>query len=289
MKGRFKSLFSLIRIYQWPKNLFVLSGFLFSGQLTDVTLLSKSLFGMLAFCFVSSCVYVLNDVKDLEYDIQHPVKRLRPLASNVFNLKEAYTVASGLALLGIAMSLSLGVSFFACIFAYLILNHFYTFKFKYMALLDVFCIALGFILRVLAGSVGLSIPPSHWLLVCTLMISLFLGFAKRYAEMSLHASKVQRDSLKDYSPVLLQIYLGISAACAIMSYGLYTISPRTILTHHNSHMVITLPVVIFGIFRYLQLLLTHNQGEDPGKTLFYDPYMRITIIIYCITVLIILW
>lgn len=278
----------LFRPEQWIKNIFVLAGFFFSGKWNEPGLFMKGAAAFIIFCLASSAVYAFNDIRDVETDRMNLLKQKRPVASGLISKKKAGLCSLFLALISVSFSFLLSPELFWIISGYLLLNVFYTLKLKGQVLLDVFCIALGFILRVFAGTEGLGIPPSEWIIICTLMLSLFLGFSKRYAELTV-SSQEGRDVLKDYSKSFLELLLGITASCAIMSYGLYTISERTVTIHGTDHLIYSLPIVIYGLFRYLYLVIYRNAGGDPSREILADRFIRGTIIVYIASVLLIIF
>lgn len=281
---------NLIRPHQYLKNGFVFLGPLFSHQWDLLTLIQAVLVFM-AFCAMASAVYVLNDLIDIEADRAHPVKRHRPLPSGTITLSTAKR------LLGLLVVLSLGlsqlVSSWVTLFvaSYFFINIFYSWRLKHVVILDVFLISSGFMLRILAGTVGLGIAPSAWLLLCGLMVTLFLGFAKRRAELAmLEATEganngLTRRVLDDYSPEMLEQFIAVTAACTIISYGLYTVSPQTLAIHGSDDLIYTLPFVVYGIFRYLFLLHHRGKGNDTAKDLAQDPHMLLTVAAWVATTL----
>ncbi|MBZ0251783.1 MAG: decaprenyl-phosphate phosphoribosyltransferase [Candidatus Methylomirabilis sp.] len=265
----------LARPHQWVKNAFVFTGLLFGHAWGDPRLLSMALLAAAAFCLASSGVYVVNDVLDREADRHHPRKRARPIAAGRVSTTAA--VAYALALWAAAFTLgglsSRAVLMFLCL--YVALNIAYSARLKQVVLVDVFIIAAGFMLRILAGTTGLGIEPSRWLLLCGLMVTLFLGLAKRSAEIAEppDAAISHRKVLGQYSSNLLTGLLNITAAGVILSYALYTMAPRTIETHGTEDLIFTAPVVIYGVFRYLYLLDQENAGVDAASDILRDPHL----------------
>ncbi len=285
----------LFRIHQWSKNLFVLAAILFSGRLFDSSLWVLVALGFASFSLIASATYCFNDASDAAKDALHPLKANRPVARGAISIKTANLL--GIVLTVLALSLAYLINEYALllILLYFILNLCYTFWLKKMVLLDVFCIASGFILRVLVGSWAIGIIASQWLLLCTFNLSLFLGFAKRYAELDSLSSdnfvesfppdkkppqkqELQRDVLAEYSLPFLRVLLAVSLAMTITTYGLYTTSSRTLAVHHSEAFVYTVPLVIFGLFRYLHLVFRKGKGQDTAWDLVGDPQ-----IILCIT------
>ena len=272
-------LLKLLRPHQWVKNGFVFVGVLFSDVSDDWTLRGLVLFAATGFCLLSSCVYILNDVVDRKADQAHPVKRKRPLASGTVSISQAYALAFVCGTAGLALGAMASVSVVAILMAYLALNLAYSAGLKHIAILDVFIIAAGFMLRIFAGTWGVNIVPSHWLLLCSLLLTVFLGFAKRRAELMVSDGNgsngaIQRPVLYDYSPAVLDTMMSISAAGVIVSYSLYTVSPDTIALHRTDKLIYTLPFVLYGIFRYI-FLLHRRGGEDPAWTLLTDAHLLI--------------
>jgi 4-hydroxybenzoate polyprenyltransferase len=272
-------LLKLMRPYQWVKNGFVFVGLLFSDVSNDSGLRASVLLAAAGFCLLSSCVYTLNDVLDREADRAHPLKRRRPLASGTVSLEQAYALAFACGAAGLALGAMASAIVAGILVAYLVLNLAYSAGLKNIVILDVFIIAAGFMLRIFAGTWGVNIAPSHWLLLCGLLLTIFLGFAKRRAELMTSdgdgpSGVSQRPVLYDYSPVLLDTLMAISAAGAIVSYSLYTVSPDTIELHQTDKLIYTLPFVLYGIFRYI-FLLHRRGGEDPASTLLTDAHMLI--------------
>lgn len=268
-------LWKLIRPSQWIKNSFVFTGILFANAWGNIPLLISVAMATIAFCFMSSAVYVFNDVLDREKDLAHPKKKSRPVASGAVSVQAALILSIILAILGGLLAWIVSLKVFLIILGYFILNVAYSIRLKDVVILDVFCIATGFMFRILAGTAGVGIPPSKWLILCGLMITLFLGFAKRRAEIIALAQKKEehRSVLLLYGPLLLDEMIGITASCVIVTYSLYTMSPETIRIHHTENLVYTVPLVMYGLFRYIFLLHHRQQGGDPSRDLLKDRHM----------------
>jgi len=286
-------LFRLLRPHQWVKNGFVFVGLLFSDVGDNWKLGGSVLLAAAGFCLLSSCVYVLNDVFDCNADRAHPLKCKRPLASGTASLPQAYALAFACGTAGLALGAAASAIVVAILLAYLALNLAYSARLKHIAILDVFIIAAGFMLRIFAGTWGVGIEPSYWLLLCSLQLTVFLGFAKRRAELmasdgSGTGGASQRAVLDDYSPALLDTMMAISAAGVIVSYSLYTVSPDTVALHRTDKLIYTLPFVLYGIFRYI--FLVHRQGgEDPAWTLLTDAHMLVVGALWLGVTLWLLW
>lgn len=292
-------IFKLLRPHQYIKNGFVFLGPVFAHAWEGETLLAATL-AFLAFCAMASAVYVLNDILDVEADRRHPTKCRRPLASGAIGIPAARVILSVLVVLALALGLLVSAWVTGLLAGYLVLNIAYSLALKHVVILDVFSIAGGFMLRILAGTLGLGIEPSQWLLLCGLMLTLFLGFAKRRSELAETAvtagpapadpAPESRDDsrgdtrgdtrrvLDDYSTALLDQFIAISAACTVIAYGLYTVSPEVIALHGTDELIYTLPFVIYGIFRYLYLLHFRGRGGDTSRDLFTDAHLLVTVV-----------
>lgn len=274
-----KQIIRLLRPHQWLKNGFVLVGVLFGHAWNDASLLIQAAFAFVAFSLLASGVYVMNDLIDREQDRLHPVKCRRPLASGALPASTAWILmalcfASGFSLVFLSETRAAWV-----FVAYVALNLAYTLGLKHVVVLDVFLIAAGFMLRILAGTTGIGIEPSYWLLLCSLMLTLFLGFAKRQAEfMALDDgdAAAHRRVLEDYTPAMLDQFMMIAGAATIISYSLYTVSHETVTLHETTRLIYTVPLVIYGMFRYLFLLHGRGGGGDPARLLLTDPHLLAT-------------
>ncbi|MDD2581501.1 MAG: decaprenyl-phosphate phosphoribosyltransferase [Desulfuromonadaceae bacterium] len=283
------SVIKLLRPHHYIKNGFVLLGPLFAHHWSTQTLAEATL-AFFAFSCMASAVYVLNDIMDVDADREHPVKCRRPLPSGQVSLSLARILLIGMLTASILLSLavSLWVTLFVSI--YFIMNILYSWRLKHVVILDVFIISAGFMLRILAGTVGLGIAPSAWLLLCGLMVTLFLGFSKRRAELLMlesagDNSNLTRKVLDDYSPAILEQFISITAACTVLSFGLYTVSPQTIALHGTDNLIYTLPFVIYGIFRYLFLMHHKAKGNDTAKDLLTDWHLLLTVSAWIVTTL----
>ena len=270
-----KPYLKLLRPHQWVKSGFVFVGLLFGHAWYDALLVQRVLLAAAAFSLAASAVYVINDLADRERDRQHPQKRLRPLASGAVSVNAALLLAGVCLVLALLLAHAASSTVLAIVIGYALLNVGYSMGLKHVVLLDVFIIAAGFMLRILAGTLGVGIAPSHWLLLCGLMLTLFLGFAKRRAELNALAGSggSHRKVLDDYDPVLLDLLIGICAAGAIVSYSLYTVSAETVAMHGTASLIYSVPFVIYGVFRYLFLLHRRSGGGDPAAALMQDRHL----------------
>ncbi len=287
MLGSARDLFKLIRPHQWVKNAFVLAGILFGHEWQDPAKLTLALAAAAAFSLISSCVYILNDIQDIERDRAHPKKKERPLARGAIGIPAAAMLAAGLFSIGFALALFVSPIAAGLMGIYFVMNLAYSMGLKHIVILDVFIIAMGFMLRILVGTIGIGIEPSEWLLFCGLMVTLFLGFTKRRAEMYVReGGGATRQVLDHYTPLHLDIMIGVTAACVIMSYTLYTMNERTIQTHQTESLIYTVPFVIYGLFRYVHLLHSGRGGEDTAKDLVRDPHILVCGVLW---VLVTIW
>ena len=276
---RGQAILQLMRPHQWIKNGFVLLGLVFSHRWTEGAMLSSVGLVLLAFCLMASAVYVYNDLMDVESDRLHPTKCRRPIASGLISVATARSVCAVLSAGGLLCAAQVSWSALGLLGFYAVMNIAYSHKLKHMVLIDVFVISTGFMLRILIGTVGVGIAPSSWLLLCGMMMTLFLGFAKRRAELlaaqtsGLPARKV----LADYSPAMLDQILAVTAGCTVLSYALYTVSPETVRLHRTTQLIYTVPFLVYGIFRYLYLLHGQGSGQDTARDLLTDRHLLVTL------------
>ncbi len=289
MKTPFE-LLRLMRPHQWVKNTFVFIGLLFGHAWHDPHLVTQAVIAFVAFCLVSSAIYTVNDIVDLEQDKQHPKKCRRPLASGAVSIGAAIMLAVLLGVLGLILAYAAAPTVLMILSGYALMNIAYTLRLKHVVILDVFIIATGFMLRILAGTLGIGIPPSQWLLLCGLMVTLFLGFTKRRAEIiALNEDKAaHRKVLEHYSPVLLDKMIGVTASGLIMSYSLYTMNADTIRIHGTANLIYTVPFVMYGVFRYIYLLHHQNRGGDTAHDLVRDPHLFIVVGAWLVTTMLLI-
>lgn len=288
MIAKIKLYIKLIRIYQWTKNGFILLPFLFSKEAIELvfnpyseksySIILKLIISFFSFSFVSSSVYILNDYKDKEIDKLDPKKRNRPIASGLVHSIEAIFLFIIFFSLSILLTYFLGIISLVLLIAYFVINLFYSFGAKKIILLDVFIISIGFVIRVLFGAFSINIPVSPWLVSTTFFVALFLGFYKRFFEITNSVPEkmiggiYQRNSLKSF--------IDISASLTIINYSLYTI----LGTHANANLYWTIPFVVMGIFRYYTLLENpENKEGNPSDVLLLDPLLPLIILLWAIT------
>lgn len=284
----------LMRPHQWTKNVIVFVGVLFGGRAADFSDLGKAVGAFLLFCLLSGCVYILNDVMDVEYDRKHPRKAKRPLAARELSVGSAlafFFVGSAVALL--LSFWSLGFYFGLTAVAYYVLNLSYTFFLKNFVIVDCIAIAAGFVLRAVAGIYAFvpgGVEISLWLLICTFFLALFLAFAKRRAEVTDRTvSNEHRKTLVKYSPKFLDEMIAVVTASTVMSYSIYTIWPETIAKLGTKRMAFTIPFVVYGVFRYLYLIHRKRGGASPAVLLVRDKPMLLGVVLYGATVVLLLY
>lgn len=267
-----RAAFVSLRPHQWTKNLLVFAALAFSKHLFEADALLRSLVAFVVFCGLSGAVYLVNDVADLERDRLHPRKKLRPLASGRIGPRPALATASVLAALCLPASSFLGRPFLVCALGYLMLNFAYSFRLKNAVILDVLAISLGFVLRAVAGAMAISVRISDWLLVCTFLLALFLALSKRRHELvSLSdGASDHRAILSEYSPYLLDQMISVVTASCLMAYCFYTMAPETLEKYQTDRLSWTIPLVLYGIFRYLYLVHQKEQGGSPTDVLLTD-------------------
>ncbi len=274
------NLLRLMRPRQWVKSCFVLTGILFANAWRQPQMAQRVLLAAVAFSLAASGVYIINDLIDRPHDLNHPSKKQRPLAAQTISLRAAVSLLIVLLLAAFGLGFFVSNKVVIILLIYVLVNIAYSLHLKHVVILDVFIIASGFMLRILAGTVGVGIAPSQWLLLCGLMMALFLGFAKRRAELYAMNDEgpTHRRVLGHYQPVLLDHMIIVTATCVILSYSLYTMSPTTMQTHHTESLIYTVPFVIYGIFRYIYSLHRQSAGGDPALQIFRDPHLLLAIV-----------
>jgi 4-hydroxybenzoate polyprenyltransferase len=290
----FRDCFAAMRPNQWTKNTIVLAAFFFAfwdtaQQVEAIDGLTLALPAMLLFCIVSSGIYILNDLRDVAADQAHPVKCRRPIAAGRVPQSYALGLALVLLLAGIAGSYLLSSAFAATVVIYVAIQVIYSFGLKNIALLDVFVIATGFVLRAIAGARVLDVRISYWLLLCTFVLALFLALCKRRHEKLFvdDSSSEGRASLEQYDRRLLDLLIAISASSTIVCYAMYTLAAETVAKFSTEKLAYTVPFVIFGVFRYLDLAYRHRKGDRPEKILLTDVPILVNLALYGLSVIII--
>jgi len=279
-----------LRPYQWIKNLVVLAALGFSKHLFDADAAARAALAFVVFCALASAVYLVNDILDLERDRLHPAKRTRPIASGQLPVGVARVAAAVLLVVALVGSLALGPGFRICAGSYAMLGIAYSLFLKHVVILDVLTVALGFVLRAVAGAVAIGVHFSPWLVVCTLLLALFLALAKRRHELvSLDDAAAHRSSLAEYSPYLLDQMIAVVTASCLTAYAFYTLAPETVEKYRTERLALTIPFVIYGIFRYLYLVHRHEQGGSPGDVLLTDRPLLATVALWAVAMVLIVY
>ncbi len=280
----------LIRIKHWIKNGFVFVPILFSKNLFEVNDFLHVLFAFIVFGFASSLVYVFNDITDVEADRKHSVKKHRPIASGTISKRNGWIVIAVLLIVLVLTGQTFSVEFNLIVLSYIILNLFYSLYLKQIVLVDLFCIAAGFMLRVLAGAYAIHVEVSSWLILTTLFISLFLAIIKRRSELTAQSNDLKtRTVLENYSTAYIDQISSITAAGVIICYALYSVSAKVLTNFHSDYFVYTTIFVIYGIFRYLFLAMHQDKGEDASEIILKDFPTLINIVLYFLTVILIIY
>lgn len=281
----FKYTIKLLRPKQWIKNFFVFGPIIFSNNLLNFDLLIRNFITFISFCLISSTVYILNDIVDKESDKKHPVKCNRPIASGKISLLKAFIIGTVLCLISLILAISLNKYIAIIICLYVLNNIAYSFKLKNIFLIDILSISLGFILRVLAGGISTTVQISKWIILCTLFLSLFLGFGKRRNEIIVLGKNASshRQNLSQYTEKLLDQFINISLTCTIMSYSIYCI-----LGSYSDNFIWTSIFIIFGILRYYYLMYSKEAGGNPAEIVLKDKQLFNCILLWGCTCIVIL-
>lgn len=287
------NLVKLSRPKQWIKNFFVFAALIFSKHIFDLKFLLESLLAFAIFCIASSAVYVLNDIMDVEADRSHPKKKFRPIASGEISVRTAVIYLVFLLFIIAVPCCYMKPIFIFIIILYIGSNFLYSWKIKYIVLADVFFISFGFMLRVLGGAAAIDVSVSSWMVLTAIFISLFLAISKRRGELSQVVNQdnieKQRKVLRDYSIEYADQLNTIAAAGAIISYALYTVSDRTVMTFGTEKLIYTTPFVIYGIFRYMYLIHQKNMGESPTSIVTKDISIMLNVFFWFIACVVIIY
>jgi len=284
-------LFSSLRPGQWSKNLVIFAGLLFGRRLFDPRAVVDAVCAFALFCVLSGVVYLVNDVADRESDRQHPLKARRAIASGALPVSVALIAAAALGFVGLGGALAIGRGFATVALAYLALQLLYSALLKHIVIIDVLTIAIGFVLRAVAGAVAVRVEISHWLLVCTILLALFIALARRRHEIVLLAGSARshRPILGEYSAYLLDQMIGVVTASTLVSYVFYTISPETQEKFGTPWLGLTIPFPLYGIFRYLYLVHQREGGGSPADLLLTDRPLLACVALWAIAVALIIY
>jgi len=275
-----------LRPSQWTKNLIIFAGLIFGQRLLDARSVLQSIAAFAIFCILSGVVYLVNDVADRDADRRHPTKRLRPIASGDVPASTALALAAILAVAALAAAWALRPAFALVSVVYLALLALYSGPLKHVVIIDVLTIAVGFVLRAAAGAVAIDVPISHWLLILTILLALFLALSKRRHELVLLANDAthHRPILEEYSPYLLDQMIAVVTASTLISYVIYTVSPETVEKFQTDWLGLTLPFPLYGIFRYLYLVHQKEGGGSPSDMLLNDRPLLICVALWAVAV-----
>jgi 4-hydroxybenzoate polyprenyltransferase len=280
-----------LRPSQWTKNLIIFAGLIFGQRLLDPSAVTTSLLAFVVFCALSSVVYLINDVADRQADRQHPLKRFRPIASGAVSVPVALTVAVVLAVGALGAAFALRFAFGVVAAGYLALLAFYSGPLKHVVIIDVLTIAIGFVLRAVAGAVVVGVAIGHWLLIVTVLLALFLALSKRRHELVMLADGAtsHRRILQEYSPYLLDQMISVVTASTLVAYAVYTVSPETIVKFGTDKLGLTLPFPLYGIFRYLYLVHQKEGGGSPSDMLLNDKPLLLCVALWALAVALIIY
>ena len=286
-----KNIFLSLRPKQWTKNLLIFAALIFSQNMTNGFYDTATILGFLIFCIISGSIYTFNDLVDINKDRLHPKKAKRPIASGKLPVTYAVLSFFFFSICGILAAFSLEENFGWVVLIYFAIQILYTFILKNIVILDIFVIAIGFVLRVVAGAAIIAVPISNWLLVCTLFLSLFLALGKRRFELIKMDKKAidTRATLKDYSVTLLDQMITVVTSATVVAYAIYTLSPETIVKFKTKNLMYTIPFVLYGVFRYLYLIYQRETGGYPEEILVSDVPLIINILLYGFTVWLIIY
>jgi len=276
---------------QWTKNLLVFAGLLFGGRLLDAAAALAAAWTFVLFCALSGAIYLFNDLRDRDGDRRHPIKRMRPIATGELQASTARTVATALVVGGVAGAFLVTPLLAGVAAAYAALLLLYSLALKHLVIIDVMTIAGGFVLRAIAGAVAVNVPISSWLLACTTLLALFLAFSKRRHELVLLGEDAEqhRPILDEYSPYLLDQMISVVTASTLIAYTVYATSPETAARLGTSHLGVTVPFVLYGIFRYLYLVHQKRGGGSPAAMLLTDRPLLACVGLWIATVAVLLY
>jgi len=280
----------LLRPRQWLKNVFVFAGLIFSRQFFYPDSIEKSIYAFVVFCLLSSCGYIINDILDYKEDRAHPVKSKRPIAAGKISRGQAAVVGALLLVLSLCSAYLLGAKFSYVCLIYLTVIVLYSTAIKNIVILDVLVVALGYVLRAIAGATVIAVEISSWLLLCTLLIALFLAISKRRTEIVLlgEGATKHRRILSQYSLGLLNQMIAVVTAACIVAYCLYTLAPETVVKFGTRNLIFPVPFVIYGIFRYLYITYQKVEADIPEKVLISDLPLQVCLVLWIVTCLVIL-
>ena len=287
----YKDLVDSLRPQQWVKNLLVFAALVFAKELGNLQAVGEALLAFLCFCLLSSAAYLINDVIDVDSDRQHPIKSQRPISSGRISKSVALSLAFLLLVIALLVSFWLSFKFALCALSFLFLTTLYSVSLKQVVILDVMTVSAGFVLRAVAGALAIEVEISSWLLVCTTLLALFLSLGKRRHELVLLEGEAtsHRKILTEYSPYFLDQMIAVVTASTVVAYCFYTLSPEIEEKFQTKFLSLTIPFVLYGVFRYLYLIHQREAGGNPTQMLLADKPILVNIILWILTVLAILY
>ena len=287
MESDMKSFLKMIRPHQYIKNMLVFFPLFFAKRITDVTLLQSAAMAFIAFCFAASTIYIFNDIRDVEKDKVHPKKKHRPIASGKISIKTAVITDIVFLVIALAFAFFTGLRMGCIIVIYLLINLFYSLGMKNIAILDIFAVSTGFLLRLLSGTeygAVAGILPSHWIIIMTFLLSLFLAIAKRRDDLVLAESGLDvRKSITGYSLEFINGVMSIMSAVIIVSYLLYTLDPAVQAHYGSKNVYATTFFVLLGLFRYMQITFVEKKSGSPTEIVYKDRFLQITLIAWAVS------
>ena len=280
-----------MRPQQWIKNGLIFMALLFSGNLTYPPLFLKSAAAFIIFSLVSGCVYTINDIVDVSRDREHPVKKKRPIASGALSVSTAWTFIGAITFAALLAAFLLNPYFGAITAAYLVLSNFYTFILKRVPIVDILTVSVGFVMRVAAGAFAIEVEISSWILLCTMLLALFIVLGKRRHEIVLlgDAAGGHRDVLGEYNTLFLDQMIAVVTASTLVAYSFYAISPVTVEKFGTENLMYTVPIVLYGIFRYLYIIYRKDGGGSPERDILTDLPTMATLLLWGISVVYIIY
>lgn len=290
-----KALLSLLRPQQWIKNLFVLLPPFFNGSLTQPAIAFAAAVAFMSFCLSASAIYCLNDIIDREADRMHKVKRMRPLASGKVSVGAAYALMAACIAAAAAACFLLDapnrIYLLAVIATYIIINIAYCLKLKQLAIVDVFCISTGFVLRLMAGGMACDIELSQWIVLLAFLIALFMAFAKRRDDLVIYLETgvLPRKNVATYNKSFIDMSLAIISSAAVICYIMYTIDPNVLASHGSRQLYLSAVFVLAGLLRYLQLAIVEQRSGSPTELVFHDHFLQICILLWAMFFAIVLY
>ena len=289
MESDMKAFIKMIRPHQYIKNMLVFFPLFFAKKITDVTLLQSAAMAFIAFCFAASTIYIFNDIRDVEKDKVHPKKKHRPIASGKISLKTAVITDIVFLVIALAFAFFTGLRMGCIIVIYLLINLFYSLGMKNIAILDIFAVSTGFLLRLLSGTeygAVAGILPSHWIIIMTFLLSLFLAIAKRRDDLVLAESGLDvRKSISGYSLEFINGVMSIMSAVIIVSYLLYTLDPAVQAHYGSKNVYATTFFVLLGLFRYMQITFVEKKSGSPTEIVYKDRFLQISILAWILSFL----